>query len=137
MGFHFDLGHFIGPWGPLALNGHLIVDNGRVVIRRQRHGCDRSHEIAQFRAHFQLGVASETPQNRVDQTLGNVPLQCLVGQGKVVVGMVVGQDIPGKMPCNDQNASYKGVSCLKGAHFQIIFQYTRHKRVIVHFGVRH
>ena len=48
---------------------YLVIENGDAWIRRQRDCRGGSNEIAHFFANFHFGVAGETPQDGVNQTL--------------------------------------------------------------------
>ena len=51
-------------------------------------------EVAHLVAVLHLGVTGETPEDCVDQGLGNVLLQVLDHHGEVRVGVVVVEDVP-------------------------------------------
>ena len=54
---HFDLRHALRPGIPLAGNGHFVVQDGDVGLRRQRNRRDAADEVTQFLTNRQTTVA--------------------------------------------------------------------------------
>ena len=57
---------------------HLKVDNGHVGLRRQRDGGDAADEVAHLLTDLESSVAGHAPQQSVDHSLRQVPLQLIL-----------------------------------------------------------